>query len=149
MARPPRLTDYQRIPGPARRYRTPSGQTISRYEYDSRRLRAAGWKNRGELERARTSQSWEGVKKWHDRISGGKELPSAFALAQDPTMHAAWEVEQRRRALQPDVLGNVADSDDPALVAADGPLAALLVAMGKRDIDDRWAVGDTPKGPAK
>lgn len=146
MPKPARLKGYKLLPGPARRYSTPSGTTISRYEYDSRRLQGAGWKNRGELERARRSQAWEGVKKWNDRLTGGEPMGSAFKVAMTAGMHDAYEVEIRRRNLQPDILGNVSDRDDPKLVAPDGPLAALLVQMGIRDIDDRWNVGDTPKG---
>lgn len=140
------LPGYTPLRNSARQYSDPSGRTISRYEYDSKRLQAAGWRNRGELERARRSQAWEGVKKWEDRLPGGNPAQSAFAIALQPHAHDAYEVEVRRRDLTPNVLGNIDDNDDLRLVAADGPLARLLVAMGIRDASWKWAVGETPTG---
>jgi len=86
------------------------------------------------------------VKKWNDKITGGEPQGSAFSVAVQPVMHDAYQVELKRRALTPDILGNTNDSDDPSLVAADGPLAKVLIAMGIRDVNNRWNVGDTPKG---
>lgn len=143
---PGRLDGYQPLPGTARRYRTPSGEIISRYEYDSRRLRTAGWKNRGQFERARRSQTWQKAMKLARQATGSVER-NAMAQAMDPYMRDAYEVERRRALLGYDILGNrVPDRTDPWLVDPDGPLAGLLVAMGRRDIGDRWAVGDSPKG---
>lgn len=150
MARPNagRLEGYEPIPGSARKYRTPTGEIISRYEYDSRRLRQAGWRNRGELERARTSGDWQKALKLLRKTEGDEAVAgSAFAVAVGSSARDAYDVERRRRALGKDVLGNrIPDSADPELVSPDGPLARILARMGRRDLDDRWPVGDTPAG---
>lgn len=81
------------------------------------------------------------------RRANGNVPVSAFSQALAPHARTAWEVELRRAKLGTDVLGNrIPDKQDPWLVDPNGPLADLLVAMGRRDIADRWAVGDTPKG---
>jgi hypothetical protein len=80
-------------------------------------------------------------------LTGGRVLPqSAFGVAMMPHSRDAYEVEVRRRRLTPDLLGNRRDKDDPELVAADGPLARLMVAQGFRDPGWKWDVGSTPTG---
>ena len=145
-----RLRGYKPLGNSKREYRTPSGKVISRYEYDTRRLRKAGWKNRYQFEQARKSQAWEGVKKWQDRLSGGEPTPSAFQMALDPIYADAYAVERRRRQLPRDEFGHVIVPElDYELTDPDGPMAHLLVALGQRDIADRWNVGDTPKGETR
>lgn len=144
--RPGRLEGYTLLPGSARKYRTPSGEIISRYRYDSIRLQKAGWKNRYQLEQARKSREWPSAVKLL-RSARDEPMPiSAFDIATDPQAFNAYQVQRRRARLKADVLGNRHDADDPVLTDPDGPLAQLLVAMGRRDASDRWAVGDTPKG---
>lgn len=138
----PLLRGYRRVPGAARRYLTPSGKEISRYEYDTRRAKKAGWKNRGELERFRKSKDG---RMWQRKLGNRAD----FSL-----YHDAREVERRRRDLPLHkrrvkrgqrfrTLEYRDDADDPELVAAHGPLARLLDAMGVRDVESEWNVGET------
>lgn len=131
------LKGYKRVTGSARRYLTPSGKEISRYEYDSIRAREAGFKNRGELERFRTGKGAA----WEFRLLGAGKRGDWTALGN------ASQVEKRRARLPkhatPDGMTYRDDSDDPDLVSADGPLADLLVALGYRDAEDYWNVGET------
>jgi hypothetical protein len=131
MPRQGHLKGYRRLPGSARAYLTPSGRKISRYEYDSRRARAAGFANRGEVERARARSGWSA---WRFKIRA--EDPSAQPGFTSPEFRAAVDLSDMRDAGEPESAVN-----DP-----NGPLAALLVATGRRDPDWTWAVGDTPKG---
>lgn len=140
------LRGYKRVPGSARRYLTPAGKEISRYEYDSRVLRASGspFKNRAQAEKFRQSQDW---KIWRGRIleGTGKKLtyrsPEFTAAAQLTAARKDLPIHTRR-----DGTTYTNDHDDAELTAADGPLAQLLVALGYREEDWDWAVGDTPKG---
>lgn len=160
------LKGYSRVPGSARRYLTPSGVEISRREYDNRvlareaRAGRSPFKTRAEKERAaintqgfrstyqaqqfRKSQDW---KVWQGRIAEktGKRL-----TARSPEFAAAHQVADARAGLpdhkRPDGSTYTLDHDDDRLVDSDGPLADLLVALGYRDPDWEWAVGDTPAG---
>lgn len=116
----------------ARRYRTPAGRIISRREYDNRRARAAGFRNRYQLEKFRES------------MAGSNWLGDIYAhTGRGPT----WdnyadlrEVKQRRAALRATYgkgTHSELDRHDPELVAADGPLARLLDAAGKRPLSGR------------
>lgn len=128
---------YTSIPGSSRRYLTPEGREISRYEYDSIRAREAGFANRGELERFR---SGEGAA-WEFRLLSKGNRGDWEALG------AAREVNDLRSQLperERDGFPYRDDSDDPRLVAPDGPLAQLLIALGYRDEQDTWNVGETP-----
>jgi hypothetical protein len=138
------LPGYSPVKGSsARKYRAPDGAIISRYRYDSLRLQAAGWRNRGELERARRSDEWPAAKKWADRISG-RELPrSKFEIALLPGTRQGYQLAQERARVQPDALGN--RHDTPEINRPDGPLAQLLTLTGKRPAGATWAVGDSPK----
>lgn len=127
----PGLRGYSPLGGSSRRYRTPSGQIISRREYDNRRAKAVGFRNRYELERLR--QSRVGRKWGMDIIEQGHR----------PTFQD-WgdinEIRDRRRALQsayPDMERRRSDALDPELSAPDGPLARILDRTGRRPLSNR------------
>lgn len=138
------LPGYTALPGSSRRYRTPEGEEISRRQYDNLRAQRAGFANRSDLERFRSSREgrmWRFKARSHDRGARGD-----WELLAD-----AREVERRRAALPPraetDRHGRPVearrDEDDPDLVDPDGPLARLLVALGFRDGEAYWNVGET------
>lgn len=138
------LPGYTALPGSSRRYRTPDGEEISRRQYDNLRARQAGFENRSELERFRSSREgrmWRFKARSHDRAARGD-----WELLAD-----AREVERRRAALPTRIESDrhgrpvevTRDDDDPELVEADGALARLLVALGFRDADAHWNVGET------
>lgn len=133
----PPLRGYKLLPGSARRYQTPSGKTISRREYDNRRARKAGFANRYQVE------------KFRREMAGSRWFGDIYQhTGRSPTWdtYADWrEVRQRRariaarraaRGLPPGTHSET-DSDDPELVAPEGPLARLLDAAGKRFITGR------------
>jgi len=91
-----------------------------------------------------TSRYAPKIDKWRARIR--KANPDADTGPYTQLRRDIVEVARRRDRLPSDVLGNTDDSKDPELVAPDGPLAHLLIAMGFRDPDWTWAVGDTPTG---
>jgi hypothetical protein len=123
-------------------YITPRGNRISRREYDTRRLlRETSFKNRGELERFRNT------------IAGSDWLSDIYEhTGRAPTFqdYDAWrEVNRRRAALHALYPGHGGDRRgwldalDPELVAADGPLARLLNAAGRREMRPGVAVGES------
>lgn len=138
------LAGYTRLPGSARRYRTPRGEVISRRQYDNLRARQAGFESRSEIERFRQSSAG---RRWRFKLRSHD--PSARGDWQ--TMHAAYEVERRRQRLPTHLTTDrwgkpveyTRDEDDPELVAAGGPLDELLVALGHRDPGASWNVGET------
>lgn len=127
----PGLPGYRPVGGSARQYRTPSGKIISRREYDNRRLRAVGFRNRYELEQLRTSRVG---RKWGMDIIETGSRPSF----QD------WgnikQIRDRRARLKsdhPDMTRRNRDQLDPELVSADGPLARILSRTGRRPLSNR------------
>lgn len=138
----PPLRGYKPIKGDsARRYRTPSGGIISRREYDNKRAQAAGFKNRYELEQFRTKVIARG--RWGDWQYDVKQheghLPT-WDLYSDVR-----EVRDRRAELErryPHLSARDRDAMDRQLVAANGPLARILDASGRRPISGR-PVGDS------
>lgn len=127
----PGLRGYAPVGGSARRYRTPSGSTISRREYDNLRAQAAGFRNRYELEQLRRSRVG---RKWGmDIIEQGHR----------PTFRD-WgdirEVRDRRADLarsSPDLSRRDRDQLDAELTDPDGPLARLLARTGRRPMSNR------------
>lgn len=137
----PSLRGYKPLGGSSRRYRAPGGKIISRREYDNRRAKAAGFNNRYEVEKFRTDVIAK--TRWGDWQYDVKQH-----TGQMPTWslyHDVQEVRQRRAVLArqyPHLSGSERDAMDRKLVAADGPLARVLDAAGRRPISGR-PVGDS------
>jgi len=127
----PGLRGYTPLGGSSRQYRTPSGGVISRRQYDNRRARAAGFRNRYELERFR--QSRFGRKWGMDIIEQGNR----------PTFRDWGDIKQirdRRRALKdeyPNLTRRQRDQRDRELIAPKGPLARILDRTGRRPMSNR------------
>jgi hypothetical protein len=126
----------------ARRYQnTRTGEIISRRTYDDKRAQAAGWRNRYEVEKFRTNViartrwgDWQYDVKQHTGRLPSWEL-----------YHDVQEVRERRRILAdkyPHLDSGDRDKHDPELVAANGPLARVLDAAGRRPLNGR-PVGDS------
>lgn len=134
------LRGYKPLGNSAREYRAPGGKIISRREYDNRRAQAAGWKNRYELEKYRSS------------LQRGKWANWIYDVKQHTGRQPTWEmyaqvreVRARRAKLERDHPGltrRERDEKDPRLVAPDGPLAQILDASGRRPLNGR-PVGDS------
>lgn len=135
------LRGYTPVGGSSRRYRTPSGETISRREYDNRRAQAAGFRNRYDLEQFRTNV-----------ISRSRWGSWQYDVKQHTGRQPTWEmygdvreVRERRAKLReryPTLDGRELDAKDRQLVAPDGPLARILDASGRRPMSGR-PVGDS------
>lgn len=157
-----RLTGYTPLGGSARRYRNDAtGEILSRRQYDNAVARTQGFANREarrRFESSRDARQWAFAIGQRDRSkfrAGGRPGDPLVWLDAD-LLAAARETQLRRDRLAPrvelDHRGRPHpvrhDADDPALVAPDGPLAQLLVALGHRDPDATWNVGETNARPA-
>lgn len=127
------LRGYRRLPGSARRYVTPSGQEISRHQYDQIRAQKAGWTSTREMRKFRQSNDWHA---W--RFKAKSNNPNQDFGYTGDLMVSAHRVQVLRAAGYSD--------DSPELSDPDGPLADVLVAIGYRDPGWDWSVGDTPSG---
>jgi hypothetical protein len=128
---------FRQIPGTARRFIGSNGREYSRRQRDNILARRSGFKNRYELEQTRVwvrnnQPDWlKRVRKHTGRMPAWEEYANAK------------EVRDRRQALIKKHGGTKPvrpweyDSEDPALVAADGPLANYLDAAGIRKKNDR------------
>lgn len=134
------LRGYTPLGGTSRRYRAPGGKIISRREYDNRRARKAGFKNRYELEKYRESLQASKWSRWTYNVykhTGSRPTWEDYA--------AVREVRQRRaklRKLYPNLSGGNLDAMDSELVAPGGPLERVLAAAGLRTPNGR-PVGDS------
>lgn len=129
------LRGYKPLGGTSRKYRTPSGKVISRREYDNRRAKKAGFRNRYELEQLRVDLSRGRWANWqYDVKQHTGRMPTYDAY------HDVKEVRDRRARLEaryPTLPGRERDSRDRRLVAPDGPLARVLDASGRRPLSGR------------
>ena len=133
------LRGYTPLGGSARNYRAPGGKIISRREYDNRRAKAAGFRNRYDLEQFRANLG--GWADWQRDVKQNTGRLPSWELYADVR-----EVRQRRARLRkryPHLEGQDLDNKDPRLVAGNGPLARILDASGRRPLDGR-DVGDSP-----
>lgn len=131
------LRGYTPLGGTSRKYRTPSGKVISRRNYDNRRARAAGFKNRYELEKYRESIARSRWSTWQYDVRQHTGRQPTWDMYADVR-----EVRARRARLPPELRGSERDRLDPELVAPNGPLARILDASGRRPITGR-PVGDS------
>lgn len=138
------LPGYTALPGSARRYETPSGEVISRRQYDNIRARQAGFESRSELERFRSSKEgrmWRFKARSHDRSARGDWQLLADARSVERARSQLPKRKEVDRHGRP--VWVTRDDDDPLLTDPDGPLARLLTALGFRDADAHWNVGET------
>lgn len=119
------------MPGSAHRYLTPNGVNISEYEYRSRKAERAGFRNYAEQRRFRETR---GFRSWRFK-----------ALSQEPDVEvgSGSQIERDARTIRDQREAGASESEinDP-----DGPLARLLVAIGKREPGWDWPAGETPAG---
>lgn len=128
----PVLPGFSRIKGDsARRYKDPSGQTISRREYENIRLRKEGWESWSDYQQTKKSDDWlrfEGIYADKKGLKRNQIGPTS-----DFAKRYIDAFKRKGRKDEPE------DLYDP-----DGPLADFLVLTGHRQPDDYWEVGETP-----
>jgi hypothetical protein len=124
------------VGGSSRRYRnTRSGRTISRRQYDNVRAKAAGFRNRYELERVReelAGSSWVGD--IYDATGRGPTFRDYRAIS---------NVKARRAEREAEGLDRYTEDQDDVLSDPDGDLAYLLDRTGRRQ-HSGYAVGGSP-----
>lgn len=122
------LRGYRRLPGSARRYLTPSGREISHYEYRSRQARQQGFRNYGEIRKYRQTKTGRALS-FKIRSAGGRVADHDSDI-REFQQAGGWDA----------VHAGTADTSKGGIVDR------LLTAIGARDPDWDWAVGETPKG---
>jgi hypothetical protein len=126
---------YRPLGDSARRYLdTRTGKSISRREYDNRRAKSAGFRNRYQLEQYRENlpRRWAD---WPQQIREHTGRPPTFQDYAD--IRRVRQARKELRQRYPNTEGERLDSMDSELVAADGPLARILDRSGRRPMDGR------------
>lgn len=122
------LPGYKRLPGSARRYRTPDGKTISRRQYENRKARATGYSSWSELQRIRSGKS----KKL--RKAQGEDATKTYdrwlARAKETTGLDQWALQDPDSEFNR-LLAKAADDDFD--LKAQGAFHDFLVYLGYRD----------------
>lgn len=124
------LPGWKRLGGSAERYRNPSGEVVSRRQYENERARRAGWRNWSDYQRERKSDDYN---RWLNIAIDKQGLTRKdIGMASDFSRQYL-SVQLARRT-----------GDDDALRDPEGTLANFLVYLGLRQPGDWWDVGDTP-----
>lgn len=136
------LPGYKFLGGSSRRYVTPTGEIISRRQYDNLRARDAGWRSRSELEKFRRNKvARTGWSKWaHDvkQHSGKRPTWRSYRDLKDVLDRRA-----KLKRLYPGLSGPDLDRMDPVLIDPNGPLARILTDAGRRSSGMGNPVGDS------
>lgn len=126
------LPGWKRLGGSAERYRAPSGEVVSRRQYENVRARQSGWRSWSEYQRTRKSPQFK--RAVEDAIAKGT-VTHKRDVGPNAPISQKWNAVLKARA-----------DDAPNLYDPDGPLADYLIYIGRREPDDWWDVGDTPSG---
>lgn len=138
----PDPSNYRRVPR-TRTYRHQrTGRVVTDAEYRNIKARAAGYRNYYDYRStARANRvQWDKMRAWLE--DGG--IPRRQLGAYSQLQRDGFDVIERRQRLPRNQLGDrMPDDLDPDLVAPDGPLARILIALGLRTESDWWAVGQS------
>src|SRR4051812_29143537 len=107
---------WEKLPGSSERYRSPSGEVVSRRQYDNARFADAGWRNRADYERRHDDPTY---RHFQDIAMRTKGLSRRQVDAPDS--------EFARRALAARAVGY---GKGRAGRGARGPMARFLVWLG-------------------
>jgi len=129
---------WTKLQGTAERYLSPSGEVVSRRQYDNLRAQAAGWSNRSQFERRYEDKTYLWAFRQYQREHG---MTIRQARSQD---RMGGELNKKLRAAQATGWGKTAAGRDPR-----GPMSQLLIEMGLRDPSATYAVGDTDGARSK
>lgn len=128
MARPrDSFAGYERLPGPARRIRTPSGEIISRRQFENRRFRAIGWKNWREFQDRFDDPMYRDFLKSAGLVTGTPIRTLSRANDEFTRSYIRHRDTIRRRR-----------------AGAQSDAAQWLVKIGKRPAGATYPIGDTP-----
>lgn len=121
---------WTRLAGTAERYLSPSGEEVSRRQYDNARFEELGYSSRSEYERRYEDSTYQWAFDEYARNYGLLEARGAD--------RAGGELAELLHEAQRTGWGKGDRS-------ADGPMAKLLVELGKRDPAATYLVGDTDR----
>lgn len=110
---------WQKLPGSSERYRSPSGEIVSRRQYDNARYDEAGWRNRADYERRHSDPSYR-----HFQAIAQRNLGLSRRQVEAP------DGEFARRALAARAVNYGKGKRGRG---ARGPMAKFLVYLGLRD----------------
>lgn len=118
---------WTKLPGSAERYRSPSGDVVSRRQYDNARFEGTPFQTRAQFERRHNDATYT-------------HFIRELADQEGKTRKQVDRVEHRDaqlvfRAARAKRAGNMRPS---------GPLAKLLTRLGMRDPNATYNVGETP-----
>jgi hypothetical protein len=142
------LPGYKRLPGTARRYETPSGESISRRQYENRVFSKSGWASWSEFQRVSQEDEYKRFARAYANDQKGKPWYRQRA-GKEKFSHYQYRSRIPRGMLEPDSEFNQAylkarRSGFRATVG--GPFDKFLKMIGLRDPDATYDVGDSP-GP--
>lgn len=129
---------WTRLPGSAERYRSPSGEVVSRRQYDNARYQDAGFRNRADFERRHNDPTFRWLTDSIVRnaaAQSGKTTREVRAAIDRPGTRTQRLILQARAS----GYGKSRAGRSPR-----GAMAKLLVLAGKRDPNATYAVGSTP-----
>ncbi len=129
---------WTKLAGTAERYLSPSGEVISRRQYDNLRAQAEGWDNRSQYENRYNDSTYL----WAFQQYRREQKLSIQQARRSDRMGGA--MNKKLRAAQATGWGKTREGR-----AARGPMARLLVEMGYRDPSATYAVGDTDGAKGK
>lgn len=144
------LPGYKKVPGSSRRYVTPSGQEISRRQYENIRFQKAGWHSWSEYQRVaktpeyrrfvkaaetyeKTDRSWPRQKRKHwdfeEYLRRGSRGPSRTGYKNPDSEFNEAFLKAYRSDFDPSV---------------GGPFEEFLIDIGLREPGMQFDIGDTP-----
>ena len=123
---------WTKLEGTAEQYLSPSGEIVSRRQYDNARARELGWENRSQFERRYQDKTYL----WAWRQYRRENNLSIGAARRADRMGGP--LNKKLRAAQQTGWGKTAAGRDPR-----GPMSQLLIEMGMRDPAATYPVGDT------
>lgn len=120
---------WTKLPGTAEHYRSPSGEIVSRRQYDNARYSDAGWRNRADYERRHDDPTYRHFQQIAERNLG---------LSRRDVERPDGEFAKRALAAR-----NVGYGKGRAGRSARGPMARFLVYLGMRDPTATYPVGSS------
>ena len=128
---------WKRLPGTAERYLSPTGEIVSRRQYDNLRAKELGWESRAQFERRYDDPTYLWAFR---RFMRANKMSITQARRAD---RMGGSMNKMLRAAQATGWGKTKEGRDPR-----GPMSRLLVEINMRDPTATYAVGDTQAAEA-
>lgn len=119
------LPGYRKLPGKSRRYETPTGETISRRQYENLKFRSSGWDSWSEYQREARKPQYRRFAK-----AAAQNQKRSLRGLQEPDSQFNKLYLKSKKAGFPKKVG--------------GPFDKFLKAIGLRDPDADYPIGDSP-----